>query len=128
MGTYVAKKILVVDDDVSIADLLTQALLEEGYDVHKSVQSLRVYDAVREHRPDLVLLDLMMPYLEGEDELQLMKLSPDTASIPVIVVTAKAEADLRKEEANLRQLGVVHIITKPFDLDAVVKLVKQTVG
>lgn len=128
MGTYVAKKILVVDDDVSIADLLTQALLEEGYDVHKSVQSLRVYDAVREYQPDLVLLDLMMPYLEGEDELQLMKLSPDTASIPVIVVTAKAEADLRKEEANLRQLGVVHIITKPFDLDAVVKLVKQTVG
>ena len=128
MGTYVAKKILVVDDDVSIADLLTQALLEEGYDVHKSVQSLRVYDAVREYQPDLVLLDLMMPYLEGEDELQLMKLSPDTASIPVIVVTAKAEADLRKEEANLRQLGVVHIITKPIDLDAVVKLVKQTVG
>lgn len=128
MGTHVAKKILVVDDDVSIADLLTQALLEEGYDVHKSVQSLRVYDAVREYQPDLVLLDLMMPYLEGEDELQLMKLSPDTASIPVIVVTAKAEADLRKEEANLRQLGVVHIITKPFDLDAVVKLVKQTVG
>lgn len=128
MGTYVAKKILVVDDDVSIADLLTQALLEEGYDVHKSVQSLRVYDAVREHQPDLVLLDLMMPYLEGQDELQLMKLSPDTASIPVIVVTAKAEADLRKEEASLRRLGVVHIVTKPFDLDAVVKLVKQTVG
>lgn len=128
MGTYVAKKILVVDDDVSIADLLTQALLEEGYDVYKSVQSLRVYDAVREHHPDLVLLDLMMPYLEGEDELQLMKLSPDTASIPVIVVTARAEADLRREEANLRQLGVVHIVTKPFDLDAVVNLVKQTVG
>ncbi|HKV83528.1 MAG TPA: response regulator [Ktedonobacterales bacterium] len=123
-----AKKILVVDDDVSIAELLTQSLSEEGYDVYKSVQSLRVYDAVREHRPDLILLDLMMPYLEGEDELQLMKLSPDTARIPVIVVTAKAEADLRKEEANLRQLGVVHIVSKPFDLHSLVQLVKQTVG
>ncbi|MGH2485985.1 MAG: response regulator [Ktedonobacterales bacterium] len=123
-----AKKILVVDDDVSIADLLTQSLSEEGYDVYKSVQSLRVYDAVREHQPDLILLDLMMPYLEGEDELQLMKLSPDTARIPVIVVTARAEADLRKEEANLRQLGVVHIVSKPFDLHALVQLVKQTVG
>lgn len=128
MGNSVAKKILVVDDDVSIADLLTQSLLEEGYEVYKSVQSLRVYDAVREHQPDLVLLDLMMPYLEGEDELQLMKLSPETASIPVIVVTAKAEADLRKEEASLRKLGVIHIVTKPFDLHALVQLVKQTVG
>lgn len=128
MGTYVAKKILVVDDDVSIAELLTQSLSEEGYDVYKSVQSLRVYDAVREHQPDLILLDLMMPYLEGEDELQLMKLSPETARIPVIVVTAKAEADLRKEEANLRQLGVVHIVSKPFDLHSLVQLVKQTVG
>jgi CheY-like chemotaxis protein len=128
MGTYVAKKILVVDDDVSIAELLTQSLSEEGYDVYKTVQSLRVYDAVREHQPDLILLDLMMPYLEGEDELQLMKLSPDTARIPVIVVTARAEADLRKEEANLRQLGVVHIVSKPFDLHSLVQLVKQTVG
>lgn len=123
-----AKKILVVDDDAAIADLLTESLLEEGYEVYKTVQSLRVYDAVREHQPDLVLLDLMMPYLEGEDELQLMKLSPDTAMIPVIVVTAKAEADLRKEEANLRQLGVVHIVSKPFDLHSLVQLVKQTVG
>ena len=128
MGTHVAKKILVVDDDAAIADLLTETLHEEGYEVYKTVQSLRVYDAVREHHPDLVLLDLMMPYLEGEDELQLMKLSPETASIPVIVVTAKTEADVRKEEASLRQLGVVHIVTKPFELSSLIQLVRQTVG
>lgn len=122
------KKILVVDDDVSIADLLTQSLLEEGYEVHKTVQSLRFYDAVREYQPDLILLDLMMPYLEGEDELQLMKLSPETEKIPVIVVTAKSESDLRKEEASLRQLGVLHIVNKPFDLNQLVHLVKQTIG
>ena len=64
-GSDVTKKILVVDDDVSIADLLTQALYEEGYEVYKTVQSLRFYDAVRAS-PDLILLDLMMPYLDGE--------------------------------------------------------------
>jgi two-component system, OmpR family, response regulator VicR len=123
-----SKKILVVDDDVAIADLLQQALSEEGYEVHKTVQSLRFYDAVREHHPDLILLDLMMPYLGGEDELQLMKLSPDTSNIPVIVVTAKPDAEIRQEERMLRGLGVVHIVTKPFDLNQLVQLVRQTVG
>ena len=76
------KKILVADDEVTIAELLEQSLIEEGYDVQKSIQSLRFYDAVREYHPDLILLDLMMPYLEGEDELRLMQLSPETANIP----------------------------------------------
>ena len=127
-GSDVTKKILVVDDDVSIADLLTQALYEEGYEVYKTVQSLRFYDAVREHHPDLILLDLMMPYLAGEDELQLMKLSPETSNIPVIVVTAKPEADVRQEEAALRRMGVVNIVYKPFDLNQLVHVVKQTIG
>ncbi len=120
------KKILVTDDDVAIADLLTQSLSEEGYDVRKSVQSLRFFDAVREFQPDLILLDLMMPYLEGEDELRLMKLDPGTSHIPVIVVTAKA--DVGRDEPTLRQLGVVHIVRKPFDLNQLIGLVKQTIG
>jgi DNA-binding response OmpR family regulator len=125
-GTRVTKKILVADDEVTIAELLEQSLIEEGYEVQKSIQSLRFYDAVREYRPDLILLDLMMPYLEGEDELRLMKLSPDTAHIPVIVVTAKA--DVQRDEARLRELGVLHIVKKPFDLNQLLQLVKQTLG
>ena len=121
-----AKKILVADDDVAIADLLVQSLMEEGYDAQKTVQSLRFYDAVRDYAPDLILLDLMMPYLEGEDELRLMQLSPDTARIPVIVITAKA--DVGRDEATLRQLGVLHIVRKPFDLNQLLALVKQTTG
>jgi DNA-binding response OmpR family regulator len=116
----------VADDDVSIAELLTTSLVEEGYEVQKSVQSLRFYDMVREYQPDLILLDLMMPYLEGEDELRLMQLSPQTASIPVIVVTAKA--DVARDEATLRSLGVLHIVKKPFDLNQVIQLVKETLG
>ena len=120
------KKILVADDEVSIADLLEQSLTEEGYEVQKNVQSLRFYDAVREYQPDLILLDLLMPYLEGEDELRLMQLSPDTAGIPVIVVTAKP--DVARDEQTLRQLGVRHIVRKPFDLNQLIQLVRQTIG
>jgi response regulator RpfG family c-di-GMP phosphodiesterase len=55
-----------------------------------------------------------------------MKLSPDTAHIPVIVVTAKA--DVQRDEATLRELGVLHIVKKPFDLNQLLQLVKQTLG
>jgi DNA-binding response OmpR family regulator len=122
----VAKKILVADDELAIADLLQTSLAEEGYEVQKSTQSLRFYDAVRQQQPDLILLDLLMPYLEGEDELRLLQLSPETANIPVIVITAKP--DVAQDERVLRQLGVRHIVRKPFDLNQLIVLVNQTIG
>jgi DNA-binding response OmpR family regulator len=120
-----AKKILIMDDDPTIADLLTEALADEGYETYMTTQSLRFYDAVLEHQPDLVLLDLMMPYLNGKDELKLMAMGVDH-QIPVIVVTAFLGA--ANEEQEYRQSGVVHIIYKPFDLDKLVELVKATIG
>src|SRR2546427_10032812 len=122
-GTLVmAKKILIMDDDPTIADLLTEALADEGYETYMTTQSLRFYDAVREHRPDLVLLDIMMPYLDGRDELKLLAMAVDR-QIPVIVVTAYLNAGT--EESEFRQQGVVHIVYKPFDLEKLVELVHQ---
>jgi DNA-binding response OmpR family regulator len=120
-----AKKILIMDDDPTIADLLAEALAYEGYETFMTTQSLRFYDAVREHKPDLILLDLMMPYLDGRDELKLMSMGVEH-QIPVIVVTAFLEAG--NEEAEFRQAGVVHIVYKPFDLEKLVELVKTTIG
>lgn len=119
------KKILIMDDDPTIADLLTEALADEGYETFMTTQSLRFYDAVREHQPDLVMLDLMMPYLDGRDELKLMSMNMERP-IPVIVVTAYLDA--AKEEKEFREAGVVHIVYKPFDLDKLVELVKKTIG
>lgn len=120
-----AKKILIMDDDPTIADLLTEALADEGYETHMTTQSLRFYDAVREHQPDLVLLDLMMPYLDGYDELKLMAMGAGR-QIPVIVVTANLGA--ANTEKELREAGVVQIVYKPFDLDKLLNLVKRTIG
>jgi DNA-binding response OmpR family regulator len=119
------KKILIMDDDPTIADLLTEALADEGYETFMTTQSLRFYDALREHQPDLILLDLMMPYLDGRDELKLMAMGSDRR-IPVIVVTADVSAV--NHEKELYEAGVAHIIYKPFDLDKLVDLVKQTIG
>ncbi len=120
-----AKRILVMDDDPTIADLLTEALADEGYETYMTTQSLRFYDAVTEHQPDLILLDLMMPYLDGRDELKLMTMNIGHR-IPVIVVTAFLGAG--SEEQEFREAGVVHIIYKPFDLDKLVEIVKSTIG
>jgi DNA-binding response OmpR family regulator len=106
------KKILIMDDDPTIADLLTEALADEGYETYMTTQSLRFYDALREHQPDLILLDLMMPYLDGRDELKLMAMGTDR-QIPVIVVTADVSAV--NHEKELHEAGVV-------------ELVKQTIG
>jgi DNA-binding response OmpR family regulator len=120
-----AKKILIMDDDPTIADLLAEALADEGYETYMTTQSLRFYDAVQEHQPDLVLLDLMMPYLDGRDELKLMEMGGEH-QIPVIVVTAYLGA--AREEQEFREAGVVHIVYKPFDLDKLVELVRRTIG
>ena len=119
-----AKKILVMDDDPTIADLLREALADEGYETYMTTQSLRFYDAVREHQPDLILLDLMMQYLDGRDELRLMEMGDH--KIPVIVVTTILDA--KNEEEEFRKAGVVHIVYKPFDLDKLVDLVRATIG
>jgi CheY-like chemotaxis protein len=121
-----AQRILIADDDASIAELLATALAQEGYETYKTTQSLRYLDEVRAHHPHLVLLDLMMPYLDGRDELKLMSMDPETANIPVIIVTA--DLDAKREEDSFRALGVVEVVTKPFDLNALVRLVKQTIG
>jgi DNA-binding response OmpR family regulator len=119
-----SKKILIMDDDPTIAELLREALADEGYETHMTTQSLRFFDAVTEVQPDLILLDLMMQYLDGRDELKLMEMG--SFNIPVIVVTAFLDAD--KEAEEFHKAGVVHIVYKPFDLDQLVELVRGTIG
>ena len=110
-----SKRILVVDDEVPIADLLSQALADEGYETRKVVQSLRVFDAVREYRPDLILLDLMMPYLNGQDELRLISMDQESQrQIPVIVVTGCVDDSL---EARALALGARAVLRKPLSID-----------
>jgi two-component system, OmpR family, response regulator VicR len=120
------KRILIVDDELAITEMLEQALMDEGYSVRKTTQSLRFYDEVREYHPDVVLLDLMMPYLDGEDELRLMSLEPATSDIPVIMITGKPDANDREEE--FRAIGVRKIFIKPVDLNDLLKAIHDIIG
>ena len=98
---------LVVDDDIHIGNLLQEALEGEGYRVSRAYSGTEAALAVERERPDLALLDLMLPGLSGEEVL------PRLAGLPVIVVSAKADID---SKIGLLLGGAADYVTKPFVL------------
>ena len=99
------KKILIIDDDVPIGNMLEETLTNEGYSVSRAYSGTEALYALAESRPDLVLLDLMLPGLDGEAVL------PHIKGIPVIVVSAKVDLD---SKVDLLLDGAADYITKPF--------------
>lgn len=99
------KTILIIDDDVHIGNMLEEALSKEGYRVSRAYSGTEALLVLSGIRPDLILLDLMLPGLRGEDVL------PKLKGIPVIVVSAKADID---NKVDLLLSGAVDYVTKPF--------------
>ncbi|MBI4359164.1 MAG: response regulator, partial [Candidatus Nealsonbacteria bacterium] len=91
-------KILIIDDDKINQDILAQALKQNGYEVVSVFQAAECLDKIAEHRPDLILLDVLMPGLSGFDVLNLLKEKSIIPATPVIVLTALSE------EANIRKV------------------------
>lgn len=100
------KTILIVDDDVYIGDMLEELLTKENYAVGRAYSGTEAIMYLSSRRPDLILLDLMLPGLSGEELLPLIK------GIPVIVVSAKAEVS---DKVSLLLGGAADYVTKPFD-------------
>ena len=99
------KQILIVDDDASIGNMLEEMLIKEGYAVLRAYSGTEALLVLREDRPNLVLLDLMLPGLNGEEVL------PHLKDIPVIVVSARADVE---DKVELLLGGAVDYVTKPF--------------
>ena len=104
--------VLVVDDDPVIQRLLKVNFEMEGYDVLVAKDGVDGLEMARAEHPDIVVLDIMMPRMSGLDVVKALKADPDTASIPVMLLSAKAqEADLRAGDDS----GADDYLTKPFD-------------
>lgn len=101
------KNILIIDDDLHIGNVLEEILTDEGYSVARAYSGTEALLVLSKTKPDLVLLDLMLPGLRGEEVL------PHIKGIPVIVMSAKADVDNKVE---LLLGGAVDYITKPFDM------------
>lgn len=101
----IMKTILVVDDDIHIGNMMEEVLTKEGYTVLRAYSGTEAVLLLSQRRPDLVLLDLMLPGLTGEEVLPKMK------GIPVIVVSAKVDVE---HKVDLLLGGAVDYLTKPF--------------
>jgi len=118
----VAKTILVADDDPDILSIVAMSLEAQGYTVHKAVNGREAVDLAREHHPDLLLLDMMMPEVSGYEALVELKADPATSDIPVVGLSAKAMAT-DMERAN--DVGIDGYITKPFRIAQIIAAVEE---
>lgn len=105
-GGRSVKKIAIIDDDIHIGDMLTEVLTQEGYDVLRAYSGTEALYLLSQNKPDLVLLDLMLPGLSGEAVL------PHIENTPVIVISAKVDV---QDKVNLLMSGAADYMTKPFD-------------
>jgi DNA-binding response OmpR family regulator len=107
------KKILVVDDEEDILQFLELVLKEKGYDVVTAPGGHEALTQAQIERPDLVLLDIMMPQMDGWEVLKLLRVDEETSHIPVAMLSARTEA---KDRVQGLQEGAVDYICKPFSL------------
>lgn len=100
------KRILIIDDDIHIGNMVEELLMREGYGVLRAYSGTEALLLLKETKPDLILLDLMLPGLNGEEIL------PKLDGIPVMIVSAKIDVD---KKVRMLLDGAVDYVTKPFD-------------
>jgi len=114
-------KILIVDDEPDVIELVEYNLKNAGFDVIKSVDGNEALKKIQNENPDLILLDIMLPNIDGFEICKILKRNPDTAAIPIIMLTAKA-AEVDRVVGF--ELGADDYITKPFSPRELVLRVK----
>jgi CheY-like chemotaxis protein len=105
-------RVLVIDDDHDVRWLVRRLLEFDGYEVVVSDDGVRGLAAAQQQRPDAIVLDLMMPFMDGYEVLAGLKTDPRTADVPVVVLTAAATIAVRE---RVTVAGAATCLTKPFD-------------
>ena len=114
------KTIVIVDDEFGLADVLTATLSDIGFRVLSAANGKQGLSVMAEYPPDLVLLDYMMPLLDGVGVLKAMHADPKIAVVPVIMMSAMPEGVVRA-----RCEGYVAFLRKPFDFEALLSAVER---
>jgi DNA-binding response OmpR family regulator len=115
-------KVMVVDDDPGVRDLCRMVLANEGYEVLEAEDAPTAISLAREQRPDLVLLDWMMPGVDGLDALRILKAGAATRDIPIVMLTA---LDGTAQIGMATFSGADGYVPKPFEVDHLLSLVRR---
>jgi CheY-like chemotaxis protein len=120
------KSILLIDDEETIQEVVQVGIeIESGWQVAIASSGLEGIDLAQTQQPDVILLDVMMPEMDGIDTLSRLKHNQKTSAIPVIFLTAKAQAE---EKSQFKSLGVVDVITKPFNSMTLASQIAKILG
>ncbi len=117
-----AKKILLVDDEPDIISMLKLRLEASGYDVITAADGNIAYDKAKSELPDLVILDLMLPGMDGYQVCRLLKFNEKYRHIPIIMLTAKSQKD---DKDWGQKVGADFYLTKPFDAAELLNKIKE---
>lgn len=120
------KRILLIDDEETIQEVVQVGIeIEAGWLVEIASSGLAGIDLAQNNPPDAILLDVMMPEMDGIDTLSRLKTNNKTSAIPVIFLTAKAQAE---EKNQFQSLGVADVITKPFNSMTLASQIAKILG
>lgn len=118
-------KILVVDDEVYILHILDFSLGAEGFEVITANNGELAVEKAKQEKPDLIVLDIMMPVLDGYETCRRLKREPGTKNIPVVLLTAKGR-DVDKRLGY--EVGAVDYIIKPFSPNRLIERIQEILG
>jgi len=118
-------RVIIVDDDRDTREMLTLALELEGFDVGQAANGLRLISAMHVDRPDVILLDVMMSWIDGFELCRAIKKNPTFTDIPVIFISARKSAE---DEKTGLAAGAVAYFSKPIDMDGLVARIHVLLG
>jgi len=118
------KRVLVVEDEEAVRELEKFILEQHGYEVMEARDGLEGLTKAEFRKPDLILLDLMMPDVSGGRMFDEMRHHPATKDIPIVVVTGKPDAHEMFDDA----IGEDNVIMKPFEADALIERIRSHIG
>ncbi len=117
-------KILVVDDDEALVDVVSNLLKLEGYEVLEAYNGKAGLEMAKEKKPHVIILDIMMPEMDGYQVLEKLKEDPETNDIPVIMLTARTED---KAVIESWKKGADFYIPKPFEIDELLHVIELVI-
>lgn len=117
------KKILITDDEADILDIISTHINESGYSSLVASDGIEAIEIVKKEKPDLIILDLKMPRMDGFSVIKQLKKDEATSSIPIIVLTGIFLSD--EERSQIMQLGAAQFLTKPFNSQDLLKEIKN---
>jgi len=119
------KKILVVDDEIQLVEMLKMRLEANGYEALTAYDGREALEKVRNQNPDLILLDLMLPKMDGYKVCRMLKFDKKYKNIPIIIFTARVQ-ESDKEKGS--QVGADAYIIKPFEPQVLLSKIKELLG